>query len=323
MAIREVTLGIDIGGTNTKMGLVDRYGVCLCEKSFPTDSEHPFEDFINRVERTLGLLKDQAGEPVSVLGIGIGAPNANYYSGLIEQAPNLRWGDRVPIVEMTSSRLKLPVYLTNDANAAALGEMKYGVAKGMKNFVVITLGTGLGSGIVVNGELVLGHDGFAGEIGHTTVFMEGGREVPTGRTGSLEAYVSAPGIKRTVFELLAKRLAPSPLRSMSFEEMDAHHITEAALAGDAIAREAFEYTGQLLGLKLSDTIAHLSPEAIILFGGLANAGDVLFEPTKRYMEIYNLNIFKNKVKLLLSNLKGNNVAILGASALAWTELERR
>lgn len=290
----QVTLGIDIGGTNTKMGIVNRVGNCLAATSFPTASEKPFDDFVNRVESHMQGLLAQLTEKVQVVAIGIGAPNANYYTGLIEMPPNLFWGERVPIAERISSRLGLPVFLTNDANAAALGEMRYGVAQGMKNFVVITLGTGLGGGVVVNGELVYGHDGFAGELGHTTVFMEGGRDLATGRSGSIEAYVSAPGIKRTVFELLAKRQHPSPLRDLSYNQMEAHHITEAALQDDLIALEAFDYTGKILGLKLADTIVHLSPEAIILFGGLANAGELITEPTKRWMEHFNLNIFKTK-----------------------------
>ncbi|WP_020528019.1 ROK family protein [Flexithrix dorotheae] len=322
MANKEVTLGIDIGGTNTKIGLVDKTGYCLSETSIETDSEKPFENFLDRVLASVEEITGNLNEGVDIKGVGIGAPNGNYYTGKIEEAPNLHWGEQVPIVEKMKERTNLPVTLTNDANAAALGEMKYGVAKGMKNFVVITLGTGLGSGVVVNGELVYGHDGFAGELGHTTVFIEGGRDLPTGRTGSLEAYVSATGIKRTIFELLAKRIYPSELRDIPYNKLEAKDITIAAQNGDKIALEAFEYTGKILGLKLSDTVAHLSPEAIILFGGLAKAGDLIVEPTKRYMEQYNLNIYRNKVKVLLSNLKGSNTAILGSSALAWTELEK-
>ncbi len=323
MINKEVTLGIDIGGTNTKLGLVNKLGYCLSDLSIHTGSEKPFEHFLDTVVATVNKLKEAVDHEVVIKGVGIGAPNGNYYTGLIEEAPNLKWGDKVPIVKEMEARLGLPTTLTNDANAAALGEMQFGVAKGMKNFVVITLGTGLGSGIVVNGELVYGHDGFAGELGHTTVFPDKGRDLATGQKGSLEAYVSATGIKRTVFELLSKRIYPSELRDITFNQLEAKHITEAALRGDKIALEAFDYTAKILGLKLADTIAHLSPEAIILFGGLANAGDLIMEPTKKYMNHYCLNIFRNKVKLMFSNLKGSNTAILGSSALAWTEIEKK
>ncbi|MEM1134935.1 MAG: ROK family protein [Bacteroidota bacterium] len=323
MINKEVTLGIDLGGTNTKIGLVNKLGYCLSELSIPTGAKEPFSKFLDNIHHAVEKLKDELNHEVTIRSVGIGAPNGNYYTGLIEEAPNLHWGDRVPIVKEVGSRLSLPVTLTNDANAAALGELLFGVAQGMKNFIVITLGTGLGSGIVVNGELVYGHDGFAGELGHTTIFADEGRDLATGRKGSLEAYVSATGIKRTVFELLAKRIYPSELRDISFNNLEAKHITEAAKRGDKIALEAFDYTAKLLGFKLSDTIAHLSPEAIILFGGLAHAGDLLLVPTKKYMNHYCLNIFRNKVELLFSNLKGNNTAILGASALAWIELDKK
>jgi glucokinase len=323
MTKKEVTLGIDIGGTNTKFGLVDKSGDCLISNSIKTQAQKPVTEFISRLSKALKELLQQplVSKNIEVKAIGVGAPNGNYYTGMVENAPNLNWGEKVPLADMIQKEMGLPTKLTNDANAAAIGEMKFGVAKGLKNFVVITLGTGLGSGIVVNGELVYGHDGFAGEIGHTTVFLDG-RDHTTGRKGSLETYVSATGIKRTVFELLANRIHPSPLRDISFNQMTAKDIYEAALTGDLIALEAFEYTGKILGLKLSDTIAHLSPEAIIIFGGLASAGDLILKPTKKYMEEYNLGIFKNKTKLLLSDLKGENTAVLGASAIAWLELEK-
>lgn len=319
----EVTLGIDIGGTNTKLGLVDRNGTCLVEASMPTLSEKPVEDFCDRIAQQTEKFKAQLTQTIDLKGVGIGAPNGNYYKGTIEQAPNLGWGEFVPIANLVAQKMGVPTTLTNDANAAAVGEMKYGVAKGMKNFVVVTLGTGLGSGIVVNGELLYGHDGFAGELGHTSVFPWSGRDLPTGRKGSLEAYVSAPGLKRTVFELLSTRLEPSPLRQYTFENLDATIITKAAQEGDPIALEAYDYTAKILGFKLSDVVALFSPEAIILFGGLAHAGDLILQPTKKYLEEFNLNIFKNKVKVLFSNLKGNNTAVLGASALAWQELDKK
>ena len=318
---KEVTLGIDIGGTNTKLGLVDRQGNCFEATSIPTQAQLPVEIFLNNFYREVDDIRARIKGLFQIEGIGIGAPNGNYYRGTIEQAPNLNWGEVVKIGQIVRKKYKMPVKVTNDANAAALGEMKFGIAKGMKNFVVITLGTGLGSGIVVNGDLVYGHDGFAGELGHTTVFLKG-REHTTGRKGSLETYVSATGIKRTVFKLLAKSIEPSELRNMSFEDLQASDITIAAQKGDIVALRAFDYTAKTLGLKLSDLIALLSPEAIILFGGLANAGDLLLQPVKKYMELYNMNIFKNKVKLLISDMKGDNAAVLGAAALAWHEIDK-
>ncbi|MEN7548283.1 ROK family protein [Rapidithrix thailandica] len=322
MSKKEVTLGIDIGGTNTKLGLVDRQGASIITDSIKTYAQEPADHFVPRLAEACFALINKVSDQVEVLAVGVGVPNGNYYHGTVEDAPNLRWGKYVPLAQMIQDAINLPVALTNDANAAAIGEKKFGVAKDFDDFVVITLGTGLGSGIYVNGSLVYGHDGFAGELGHTTVFLDG-RDCPTARKGSLETYVSATGIKRTVFELLAKRIEPSVLRDYSYNMLEAKHITEAALDGDPIAIEAFDYTGRILGLKLSDAIAHTSPEAFILFGGLANAGDLILNPTKKYMEEYNLGIYKNKVKVLLSDLKGDNTAVLGASALAWDEYEKK
>ncbi len=255
-------------------------------------------------------------------GVGIGAPNGNYYNGTIEFAPNLRWKGIIPIAALFQKLTPLPVKVTNDANAAAIGEMVYGGAKGMRDFVVITLGTGLGSGIVANGELVYGHDGFAGELGHTIVDPNG-RQCGCGRRGCLETYASAPGIKRTVFALLADSTAESKMRSISYDGLNAAMVSQFAAEGDPIARAAFEFTGNILGIKLADAIAHTSPEAIFLFGGLANAGELIFDPTRRSMEEHVLKIFQNKVKLLPSGLKDKNVAVLGASALLWNELSKK
>ena len=318
---KELTLGIDIGGTNSAFGFVDRNGECIVEASIPTLSENPAEDLFKRLKEKVdeiykGLIKND----YKLLGIGIGAPNANYYKGTVELPPNLKW-EIVNIVEISEKIFSLPTVITNDANAAAIGEMKFGAAKGMKDFIVITLGTGLGSGVVVNGELVYGADGFAGEIGHT-IYDYDGRECGCGRKGCLETYASAPGIKRTVFELLANSNEPSELRKISFEQLTAKMISDAALKGDKIALQAFDFTGKVLGLKLADSVAHLSPEAIILFGGLALAGDLIFAPTQKYMEENMLNIFKNKVKLLPSKLTKGNTAVLGAAALIWNELEK-
>ncbi len=317
--MREVAIGIDIGGTFTKYGIVDREGNCLVDGSVPTTKERELKKYLAMLKATID--RDVAGlsEQVAVKGIGIGAPNGNYYRGTIEFAPNLSWEGVVPFVEEFRKFYALPMFLTNDANAAAIGEMIYGGAKEMKNFIIITLGTGLGSGLVVNGELVYGHDGFAGELGHVTV-VRNGRMCATGRRGSLETYASASGIKRTVFELLADSIEDSEFRDITFNELTAKMISDAALRGDKIALEAFEITGRYLGEALADTVAHTSPEAIFLFGGLANAGDLIFEPTKKHMENNLLKIFKNKVKILPSELKDTNAAVMGASALVWKEL---
>jgi len=316
----EIAVGIDIGGTNTKIGLVNRAGEALASTSLPTNDKVKPESFVETVSDEIRKLVESLEGKLTILGIGIGAPNGNYYHGTIENAVNLKWKGIVPLAGMFKARFNVPVVLTNDANAAAIGEMVYGGAKGMKNFIVITLGTGLGSGIVVNGELVYGHDGFAGEMGHLTV-RPYGRLAPTGRKGSLETYVSATGIKRTVFKMLAKYIEDSPLRDVSYNQLTAKMVTEAAQQGDKIALESFEYTGELLGRILSDAAAYLSPEAIFLFGGLAEAGEYLFEPTQRHMEANMLQIFRGKIKLLPSAFNGANAAVLGASALVWKELQ--
>lgn len=318
--MKEIAIGIDIGGTNTAFGVVDRDGNCLVESSLSTGAYEDVNDFVRALHQHIQeLMKRLNGQTAVVRGIGIGAPNGNYYNGTIEFAPNLRWRGIVRMVDLVRQYYNVPVVLTNDANAAAMGEMIYGGAKGMRDFIVITLGTGLGSGIVANGEMVYGHDGFAGEIGHTIVDPNG-RQCGCGRRGCLETYASASGIKRTVFELLSETITPSQLRSVNFNDLTAAMITDAAQHSDTLALEAFERTGKILGLKLADAVAHTSPEAIFLFGGLAHAGEFIFEPTKRYMEGNMLNIFKNKVKLLPSGLR-DNAAILGASALVWKEMK--
>jgi glucokinase len=315
----EITIGIDIGGTNTAFGFVDQSGKIIYESSIPTyaekDAEQLFERLFDGIEKTFKLFEKE----YELVGIGIGAPNANYYKGTVEQPPNLNWGI-VDVLELVKKYSPLPSAITNDANAAAIGEMIFGAAKGMKNFIVITLGTGLGSGIVVNGKLVYGADGFAGEIGHTIVDPNG-RECGCGRKGCLETYASATGIKRTAFELIAVTNTESELRSKCFDELTAKEIADAANRGDKLALEAFDYTAKILGLKLADSVAHLSPEAIILFGGLALAGDLIIAPAKKYMEEYMLNIFKNKVKIIPSALPGAGAAVLGSSALIWNELK--
>jgi len=317
--MKEVAIGIDIGGTFTKYGIVDKNGNCLVDGSISTTQKKELDDFQKLLKSTIDDAAFSIKDEIEIKGIGIGAPNGNFYKGTIEYAPNLSWKGVVPFIDHFTKLYDLPMFLTNDANAAAIGEMVYGGAKNMKDFIVITLGTGLGSGLVVNGELVYGHDGFAGELGHLTV-VRNGRMCATGRRGSLETYVSAPGIKRTVFELLADSLEDSEFRDVTFNQLNAKMISDAAHRGDKIALEAFEKTGKILGEALADTVAHTSPEAIFLFGGLANAGELIFEPTKRHMEMNLLKIFKDKVKILPSGLTETNAAVMGASALVWKEL---
>jgi glucokinase len=319
MAKTSVAVGIDIGGTNTKFGFVDRDGRCLKETSIATQAQEDAESLVRRLHA--GITKEFEGisGEAELCGIGIGAPNANYYRGTVENPPNLSWKGVVDVVGLFKKYFSLPVAITNDANAAALGEGMFGAARGMKDYIVITLGTGVGSGLVANGQLIYGSDGFAGELGHAIVDPEG-RWCGCGRRGCLETYASAGGICRTVFELLALRREPSSLRKVTFEELTSKMITTAAREGDPIALEAFDVTARILGMKLADAVVHTSPEAIILFGGLAHAGDLIFKPTKMYMEAFMLNIFKNKVKLIPSGLPDGNTAVLGASALIWKEL---
>ena len=319
MTTLAITFGIDIGGTNTALGLVDKSGTCLADTSIPTRATEPVESFLPRLYEAADALWEPFAGAYSLAGIGIGAPNANYYSGTIEKAPNLNWGDVVPLRELVTTRFGVPVALTNDANAAALGEMFFGAAQGMKHFSIITLGTGLGSGIVVNGDVLYGSDGFAGEVGHIIV-QEGGCVCGCGRRGCLETYASATGIRRTVAELLAERTESSVLREIAFSTMTAADIAKAAESGDSIALAAFERTGDILGKALANIIVCFSPEAIILFGGLANAGNLIVEPTKRALAATTLNIFQGKTQILLSQLMDKNAAVLGASALMWKEL---
>ncbi len=317
----QVAIGIDVGGTNTVFGFVDREGNCIYESSIPTQADQNADQLFERLFTTINNDYKKFINSYELAGIGIGAPNANYYKGTVELPPNLNWGV-VNVLDLVKKYSPLPSAITNDANAAAIGEMIFGAAKGMNDFIVITLGTGLGSGIVVNGELVYGADGFAGEIGHTIVDPDG-RDCGCGRKGCLETYASASGIRRTVYELICNKNTPSSLREIEFNRLTSKDIADAALKGDKLALEAFDYTARILGLKLADAIAHFSPEAIILFGGLALAGDLIFLPTKKYMEEYLLNIFKNKVKLIPSALPGAHAAVLGASALIWNEIDKK
>ncbi len=316
--MREVVIGIDIGGTYTKYGIVDQFGASLAEGVIATTDYPEVEAFITALDERIRELRSGIPETLSVIGAGIGAPNGNYYSGTIEFAPNLKWKGIVPFVDIFSKITGYKTVITNDANAAAIGEMIFGNAKNLKDFVVITLGTGLGSGIVSGGQLVNGHDGFAGEIGHVT-YDYNGRMCGCGRKGCLETYASVTGIRRTVFELLAQKTEDSELRNVSFNDLTGKMISAAANKGDVIALEAFEITGKILGYKLADTVAHLSPEAIFLFGGLASAGDLIFQPTHKYLESHLLRVYQNKIKLLPSGVSQTNAAISGAGALAWKE----
>jgi glucokinase len=320
MARTDITLGVDVGGTNTVMGYVDSNGRVMAHASMPTNAHLPHTLFFERLHDRAVSLRESIDEKCRLVGIGIGAPNANYYRGTIEHPPNLAW-DFVDVQEELKKYYSVPIAVTNDANAAAIGEMLFGAAKGMKDFIIITLGTGLGSGIVANGELIYGTTGFAGELGHTIVDPEG-RDCGCGRKGCLETYASANGLRRTVFELLSARTDVSVLRESSFASLTAKQIGDAANNGDTIALEAFDRTGKYLGLKLADAVAHTEPQAIILFGGVANAGEHILKPTKHYLEEYLLNIFKNKVEVIPSALPRGHAPIYGASGLIWNELRK-
>ncbi len=317
---KRVVVGIDIGGTNTVFGFVDRQGNVITEDKLTTGHYNDANDFVSALYDKITTAGAKIMQDVEIIGFGIGAPMGNINKGTIEYAGNLPWKGIIPIADIFKKHTTLPVVVTNDANAAAVGEMIYGSAKDMKNFIVITLGTGLGSGFVVDGKLVYGHDGFAGELGHIAVGAPGdsNRECGCGKKGCLETYVSATGIKRTVLEIMSDSIQPSELRKYSFEELDAKMIHDAAKNGDVIAKKAFEQTGRILGFKLADVVAHTNPEAIFLFGGLALAKDLIFEPTKRHMEENLLYIYRDKVKLLASGLSTKNTAVLGASSLIWT-----
>lgn len=317
--MKELVIGIDIGGTFTKYGFVDRVGNFYAEGVSPTDVHDNVNDYLEALASAIKASEKEISVPYKIVGVGVGAPNGNYHKGTVENATNLKWDGIVYFADLFRKYYDVPLKLTNDANAAALGEMIYGSAKGMRDFIMITLGTGLGSGIVVNGDLVYGHDGFAGELGHVNV-KKGGRKCGCGNYGCLETYVSAPGIKRTVFELLAKDTKGSELANYTFNELNSEMIYNAARKNDPIALEAFDITGNILGTKLADSVAHTSPEAIFLFGGLAKSGDYIFKPTKKYMEESMMGTFRNKVRILASGLMDKNAAILGAGALIWKDL---
>ena len=310
-------VGIDVGGQTSKIGVVDARGTVLAQTVIRTDTYDEVAPFIAELSEAVKKVIKEAEVEGSVRGIGVGAPNGNYYTGTIENAPNLRWGRcKVEFAKLLSEAMEgLPVALTNDANAAAVGEMTYGAARGMKNFIMITLGTGVGSGIVINGEVVYGHDGFAGELGHTAAVRNNGRYCNCGKTGCLEAYCSAMGVARTAREWLELSDEPSVLRNL--DTIASKDVFDAAKDGDKLALKIFEYTGKILGRSFADFIAFSAPEAIVLFGGLARAKEFLLAPMEQAMNENVLSLWKGKVKIVFSQLKESDAAILGASALAW------
>jgi glucokinase len=312
----QLAIGVDIGGTNTKYGIVNHRGEILEKGDLRTDAHETVEGFIDALHAALIPIMEKQHD-YKIKGIGIGAPNGNFYTGTIDYAPNLLWKGVVPLAKMVSDKFWVPCSLTNDANAAAVGEMMYGAARGMRDFIMITLGTGVGSGIVANGQLIYGHDGFAGELGHTIIRPGGRKHWSTKLDGSLEAYCSATGIVITAKELLNNSTEESSLRKYSVDELNSKIIYDCAISGDKIAQEVYRFTGQILGESLANFIMFSSPEAIVLFGGVIKAGDLILKPTKEHMEKNLLPIFQNKIKLIFSELQEADAAILGASALVW------
>ena len=311
-------IGIDVGGTNTVAGIVDKRGQIILSGSIKTGKHSQVENYLDELTGLINDLIEKTTTKDQIKGIGAGTPNGNYFTGSIEFAPNLPWKGVIPFAQMLEDRVGIPVALTNDANAAAIGEMTYGAARGMKDFIVITLGTGVGSGIVVNGQLVYGHDGFAGELGHVIVRRHNGRLCGCGRSGCLEAYSSATGMARTAREYLElKPEVNSRLRDIPAEDITSKDVFDAAMAGDEMAKDIFKVTGEMLGEAFADFVAFSSPEAIILFGGLARSGDLIMNPIRESMEKNMLPIYRDKIKLLFSELKESDAAVLGASALGW------
>lgn len=310
-------IGIDMGGTNTVFGIVDARGIVIASSSIKTQKHSNIDDYINELYTETTKLIEANDAVDKIHGIGIGAPNANYYTGIIEDGVNLPWPTPIPLAKLVSEKFGIPVAITNDANAAAIGEMTYGAARGLKDFIMITLGTGVGSGIVINGQLVYGHDGFAGELGHVIMKRNNGRLCGCGRTGCLEAYCSATGVARTAREFLEARSDDSILRNIPTEDITSKDVYDAAIAGDKLTKDIFEFTGNMLGEALADFTVFSSPEAFILFGGLAKSGDLLLKPLRNSLDKNMMSIFKGKVKVLVSELKEADAAVLGASALGW------
>ena len=310
-------IGIDMGGTNTAFGIVDARGNVIASSSIKTRKHSKIEDYIDELHTEISRLIEANDAQDKIQGIGIGAPNANYFTGIIEDGVNLPWPTPIPLADLITEKFGIPTIITNDANAAAIGEMTYGAARGLKDFIMITLGTGVGSGIVINGQMVYGHDGFAGELGHVIMKRNNGRMCGCGRTGCLEAYCSATGVARTAREFLEIRNDPSTLRNIPVDEITSKDVYDAAITGDKIAKDIFEYTGEILGQALADFASFSSPEAFVLFGGLTKAGDLIMKPVKESLDKNILGCYRGKVKLLVSEIKESDAAILGASALGW------
>jgi glucokinase len=318
--MKKVVAGVDIGGTNTRFGLVDEKGKVLSESNFSTTDYPKINDFVTAL--CAGIKKlTAANKEYRLMGIGIGAPDANYHRGTIEHAPNLAWKGIVPLADLIKKKINVPVVVTNDANAAAMGEMIFGVAKGMKDFIMFTLGTGTGSGIVIDGKMVYGHTGFAGELGHMTV-VPGGRECGCGRKGCLETYASATGLVRTVLELMSEMRDESLLRDIPPAKLTSRKIAEAAARKDPIAVKAMNKTAGILGFGIINSIVFSSPEAIILFGGLANAGEILFAPVRKYLKENNYVLMKDTVRILASGIPESKGAVMGSAALIWNDLKK-
>lgn len=315
-----LTVGIDIGGTNTVIGFVDYEGKFICESSIKTNSSESFDKFIVRLTTTINKMLTESAVNYTIAGIGIAAPCGNYFEGTIEAPSNINWGI-VNIVEELKQYFDVPIAVTNDANAAAMGEQIFGKAKGMRNFIVLTLGTGVGSGIVIDETILYGENGLAGELGHAIVDPNG-RKCSCGKRGCLETYISANGFKRTVFELIGSHDYDSDLKNISFNEITAKNISDLALKGDLLAIKTFEFSGEILGRALADAVAYLDPQAIILFGGLVNAGDLLLKPTEVSFQKHLLGLYKGKVKLLSSDLQNGKAAVLGASSLVLKKINK-
>lgn len=317
--MKPYVIGLDLGGTNSVFGIVDSRGDIKATTAIKTQGYQTVDEYVDAAIEALQIIIDQVGGIDKIKAMGVGAPNANYYKGTIEFAPNIVWAHEgvVPLADMFSKRLGVPVAITNDANAAAIGEMTYGVARGMKNFIMLTLGTGVGSGIVVNGQLVYGCDGFAGELGHVIMRRENGRSCGCGRTGCLEAYCSATGVARTARELLATTNTPSMLRDLEPEKITSLDVSIAAGKGDELAKRVYDFTGEMLGEACADFAAFSSPEAFIFFGGLTKAGDLIMNPIKKSYDEHVFKMYKGKAQFLISGLDGSSAAVLGASAIGW------
>ena len=310
-------IGIDMGGTNTAFGIVDARGTVIASSSIKTGKHSKIEDYIDELYQELHRLIVANDAEGKINGIGIGAPNANYFTGVIEDGVNLPWPTPIPLADLITKKFGIPCLITNDANAAAIGEMTYGAARGLKDFIMITLGTGVGSGIVVNGQMVYGHGGFAGELGHVIMKRNNGRVCGCGRTGCLEAYCSATGVARTAREFLEIRNDESLLRDYDIESITSKDVYDCAVKGDKLAIDIFNYTGTILGEALADFVTFSSPEAFVIFGGLTKSGDYIMNPIREAFDKNIMKVFKGKVKILISELKESDAAVLGASALGW------